>query len=132
LIAEDNVINQKLISRILNKLGYEPGIASNGLEVITCITQQHYDVILMDIQMPEMDGLEATVAVRNSAIRQPIIIAMTANAMQEDKNECLRVGMNDYLSKPIHLESLMAALASASAESRMTSNSNSLYPTLQS
>lgn len=132
LIAEDNVINQKLISRIINKLGYEPGIASNGLEVISCITQQHYDVILMDIQMPEMDGLEATVAVRNSAIRQPIIIAMTANAMQEDKNECLRVGMNDYLSKPIHLESLMAALASASAESRITSNSNSLYPTLQS
>lgn len=118
LIAEDNVINQKLISTILNKLGYSPTIAANGLEVLACLSAASFDVILMDIQMPEMDGLEATTAVRNTPMRQPIIIAMTANAMQEDKDECLRIGMNDYLSKPIHLESLMAALANASAISQ--------------
>lgn len=118
LVAEDNIINQKLIIRILNKLGYDPTIAANGLEVISFIKYDTFDVILMDIQMPEMDGLEATTAVRNSDVRQPVIIAMTANAMQEDKEECLRIGMNDYLSKPIHIESLMAGLARASLVSQ--------------
>lgn len=113
LVAEDNIINQKLIIRILNKLGYDPTIAANGLEVLSFIKYDTFDVILMDIQMPEMDGLEATQAVRNSDIKQPVIIAMTANAMQEDKDECLRIGMNDYLSKPIHLESLLAGLKKA-------------------
>jgi signal transduction histidine kinase/CheY-like chemotaxis protein len=113
LVAEDNMINQKLIMRILTKLGYQPLLAVNGLEVLSQLSVHDIDVILMDIQMPEMDGLEATQAIRNSRMRQPVIIAMTANAMQEDKDECLRLGMNDYLSKPIHIESLLAGLSKA-------------------
>lgn len=115
LVAEDNLINQKLILRILHKLGYEPMVAVNGLEVLSLVMRYTFDVILMDIQMPEMDGLEATQAVRNCTISQPVIIAMTANAMQEDKEECLRIGMNDYLSKPIHIESLLTSLTRAAA-----------------
>ena len=113
LVAEDNMINQKLIMRILTKLGYEPVLAVNGLEVLTLLSSHDIDVILMDVQMPEMDGLEATQAIRNSSMKQPVIIAMTANAMQEDKDECLRLGMNDYLSKPIHIESLLTGLSKA-------------------
>ena len=111
LVAEDNLINQKLIIRVLNKLGYEATLAENGLEVLALIELQHYDVILMDIQMPMMDGLEATQAIRNSNTKQPFIIAMTANAMPEDREDCLKAGMNDYLSKPINLELFMKALA---------------------
>lgn len=113
LVAEDNMINQKLIMRILTKLGYRPVLAVNGLEVLSQLSVYDIDVILMDIQMPEMDGLEATQAIRKSRMKQPVIIAMTANAMQEDKDECLRLGMNDYLSKPIHIDSLLAALSKA-------------------
>lgn len=111
LVAEDNIINQKLILRILSKLGYQAVMAQNGLEVIALTELQTFDVILMDIQMPMMDGLEATQVIRSSKIEQPFIIAMTANAMPEDKEDCLRAGMNDYLSKPIHLESFLAALS---------------------
>jgi signal transduction histidine kinase/CheY-like chemotaxis protein len=114
MIAEDNPINQKLIIRILNKLGYNPMVAGNGLEVLALLELHHFDLILMDIQMPEMHGLEATQIIRATKIRQPMIIAMTANAMQEDKEDCLRVGMDDYLSKPVQLDKLMAALATAS------------------
>ena len=110
LIAEDNSINQKLIVRILNKLGYNPAVAQNGVEVITMLEVNHYDVILMDVQMPEMDGHEATQLIRSSPVQQPVIIAMTANAMQEDKDECLRVGMDDYLSKPLNIEALLSIL----------------------
>ncbi len=117
LVAEDNIINQKLIIRILHKLGYEPILAVNGLEVISLIQLHTIDVILMDIQMPEMDGLEATLAIRNTNMKQPYIVAMTANAMQEDKDECLRIGMNDYLSKPIHIESLLETLSEAATQS---------------
>lgn len=113
LVAEDNMINQKLILKILTKLGYQPKLAVNGLEALLLCKIHNFEVILMDIQMPEMNGLEATEAIRNIDFKQPIIIAMTANAMQEDKEECLRIGMNDYLSKPIHLESLLIALANA-------------------
>lgn len=113
LVAEDNLINQKLILKILSKLGYQPMLAVNGSEAFTLSQVTHFDLILMDIQMPEMNGLEATEAIRNADIKQPVIIAMTANAMQEDKEECLRVGMNDYLSKPIQLESLLSALSKA-------------------
>lgn len=111
LVAEDNMINQKLITKILTKLGYRPMLAINGLEVLSLLERHHFDLILMDIQMPEMNGLEATIAIRKNNNQQPVIIAMTANAMQEDKDECLRIGMNDYLSKPIHLESLLQSLA---------------------
>ncbi|MDB5119278.1 MAG: response regulator [Sphingobacteriales bacterium] len=113
LIAEDNLINQKLAMRVLNKLGYDPKIANNGLEAVQMQNEFNYDVILMDMLMPEMDGLEASRAIRSAQITQPQIIAMTANAMHEDRAECLNAGMNDYISKPIKLEILMDILGKA-------------------
>ena len=113
LVAEDNVINQKLILRILNKLGYDPHLVQNGLEAISMIELTTYDLILMDIQMPEMDGLEATEKIRQSKVKQPVIVAMTANVMQEDREQCLRAGMNDYLSKPLNVDFLLQVLANA-------------------
>ena len=111
LIAEDNQINQKLIIRILNKLGYSPMLAQNGLEVLALLELHHFDLILMDIQMPEMDGLEATRSIRSTNLQQPAIVAMTANAMTEDRELCLMAGMDDYLAKPINIESLLKLLS---------------------
>ncbi|TCD00523.1 response regulator [Pedobacter psychroterrae] len=111
LVAEDNYINQKLIIRILTKLGYEPMLAQNGLEVIMLMQVHTFDLILMDVQMPEMDGLEATRLIRSTHSVQPMIIAMTANAMLEDKEMCLAAGMDHYLSKPISIDLLLAALS---------------------
>lgn len=110
LVAEDYIMNQKLALRILSKLGYEADLAENGLEVLEAIKQKEYDIILMDVQMPEMDGLKATECIREQLINQPVIIAMTANALQESRDECLRAGMDDYISKPINLELLLAML----------------------
>jgi CheY-like chemotaxis protein len=114
-VAEDNNINQRLIERILAKLGYGCDIAENGVKVIEMMKAKKYDTILMDIQMPEMDGLETTVFIRKNASVQPYIIAMTANAMSEDKEICLRSGMDDYLAKPMRLEELMSVLKKAAA-----------------
>jgi signal transduction histidine kinase/CheY-like chemotaxis protein/ligand-binding sensor domain-containing protein len=113
LVAEDNLVNQKLIVRILNKLGYEPEVVENGFEVLEKIKLKTFDVILMDIQMPEMDGLEATSAVRGLPVKQPFIIAMTANAMSDDKEICLNAGMDDYLAKPMKLQELIDVLKRA-------------------
>ncbi len=114
LIAEDNLMNQKLIIKILNRLGYDPALANNGLEVFDFMEKKPYDIILMDIQMPEMDGLEATQNIRkNYTLEQPYIIAMTANALPEDRTECFNAGMNNYISKPIKLEILIAMLQEA-------------------
>lgn len=113
LVADDNNVNQKLIDRALNKLGYRADIVQNGLEVLDKLAAQVYDVILMDIQMPEMDGLEATARIREQGGAQPYIIAMTANAMAEDKEICLQAGMNNYLSKPMKLTELVAVLEQA-------------------
>jgi signal transduction histidine kinase/CheY-like chemotaxis protein/ligand-binding sensor domain-containing protein len=113
LIAEDNAINQKLIQRILNKLGYEPDLAQNGIEVLEMMEEKFYDVILMDIQMPEIDGLEATAAIRAREGGQPFIIAMTANAMSEDKEICLNAGMDEYIAKPMKLQELVDMLKKA-------------------
>ena len=110
LIAEDNPINQKLIFHILNKLGYEPELAENGIEVLKAVTEKEFDVILMDVQMPEMDGLEATRKIRGLSIIQPIVIALTANALPSDQDECRQAGMDDYLSKPVKLEELVGML----------------------
>ncbi|HEX8060585.1 MAG TPA: response regulator, partial [Cyclobacteriaceae bacterium] len=110
LIAEDNLINQKLTERVLSKLGYESKIVSNGKEVLEEVDRNKYDLIFMDIQMPEMDGLETTRTIRSSGGNQPVIVAITANAMQGDREKCLEAGMNDYLSKPIKLELLVATL----------------------
>lgn len=110
LIAEDNKINQKLAMRVLGKLGYDPDIAQNGKEVLEEVSHTNYDLILMDVQMPEMDGLEATRMMRLCLTVQPIIVAMTANTMQGDREECLQAGMDDYISKPINLEELVIVL----------------------
>ena len=110
LLAEDNLINQKLATRILNKLGYSPDLANNGKEAIDMLNEKGYDLILMDILMPEMDGLEATRTIRSSSLHQPQIVAMTANAMPEDREACLNAGMDDYITKPIKFEILMDVL----------------------
>jgi len=110
LIAEDNVVNIKLAQRVLAKLGYSSDFVTNGNEVLKAIQTQDYDIILMDVQMPEMDGLEATRMIRGQGGRQPGIIAMTANAMQGDREICLEAGMNDYITKPLKLEELITLL----------------------
>jgi CheY-like chemotaxis protein len=110
LIAEDNRVNQKLAVRVLGKLGYDPDIVENGKEVLEEVSKVNYDLILMDVQMPEMDGLEATRMIRLCLETQPIIVAMTANAMQGDREECLGSGMDDYISKPVNIEELVIIL----------------------
>jgi CheY-like chemotaxis protein len=112
LLAEDNAVNQKLALRLLSQMGYRADVAANGLEAIQAVERQPYQVILMDVQMPEMDGLEATRRIRASgeSITQPAIIAMTANAMQGDREACLAAGMDDYIAKPIRVEELVSAL----------------------
>jgi CheY-like chemotaxis protein len=110
LLAEDLLVNQKLALRLLDQMGYRADVASNGLEAIESIERQPYDVILMDVQMPEMDGLEATRQIRKREGKQPYIIAMTANAMQGDRERCLQAGMNFYISKPIRVPELVTAL----------------------
>jgi CheY-like chemotaxis protein len=119
LLAEDNAVNQKLASRLLEQMGYRADVASNGLEAVESVERQIYDVILMDVQMPEMDGLDATRAIRKlHAITQPRIVAMTANAMQGDREMCLAAGMDDYISKPIRVNELVDALRKAKKEER--------------
>jgi len=113
LVAEDNPVNQKLIERILVKLGYNAVITNNGLEALNKVSEQHYDVVLMDIQMPEMDGFEATKNIRKLNIQQPYIVAMTANALAEDRDICLSNGMDNYISKPMKLDTLVALLKEA-------------------
>ncbi|HEX6554914.1 MAG TPA: response regulator [Ktedonobacteraceae bacterium] len=112
LVAEDNTVNQKLTLRQLERMGYRADVAANGLEVLQAFQRQRYDVILMDVQMPEMDGLEASRAIHEGwpAEQHPRIVAMTANAMQGDREECLAAGMDDYLTKPIQIKALQEAL----------------------
>jgi PAS domain S-box-containing protein len=113
LLAEDNVVNQKVALRLLSQMGYQADVAANGLEVIEAIARQPYDVVLMDVQMPELDGLEATrrICARWPRNQRPRIVAMTASAMQGDREMCIEAGMDDYLSKPIRVEELAAALS---------------------
>lgn len=110
LIAEDNLINQKLAMRVLTKMGYAPDVAPNGLAALDSLTRKNYGLIFMDVQMPEMDGLEATKRIRLDNIHQPVIVAMTANAMPEDRGACLAAGMDDYLSKPIKVDEILSAI----------------------
>jgi signal transduction histidine kinase/DNA-binding response OmpR family regulator len=107
LVAEDNIINQKMIRNVLHLMGYSADIVANGLEVIEAIKRKHYELIFMDIQMPEMDGYETTrIIVKHLKTDRPIIIAMTANAMKSDKIKCLATGMDDYITKPLKVEDL--------------------------
>ncbi|MEP6759331.1 MAG: response regulator, partial [Actinomycetota bacterium] len=112
LLAEDNVVNQKLAIRLLEKLGYRADIAGNGIETLEALERQRYDLLLSDVQMPEMDGLEATrrIIERWPVGERPWIVAMTAEAMSGDRERCLEAGMNDYLTKPIRVEELVAAI----------------------
>ena len=118
LLAEDNVVNQKLAMRLLSQMGYRADLAANGIEAIEAIERQTYDVVLMDVQMPEMDGLEASrrITSRWEACKRPKIIAMTANAMQGDREACLAAGMDDYVTKPIRVDALVQALLVAHSE----------------
>ena len=117
LLAEDNVVNQKLALRLLQQMGYRADLASNGIEAVECCERQPYDVVLMDVQMPEMDGLEATrrIAERWPDGKRPRIVAMTANAMTGDREECIAAGMDDYVTKPIRVDALVEALLAAQA-----------------
>lgn len=112
LLAEDNLVNQKVALHLLQLIGYCADLANNGKEVIKALRHQFYDVVLMDIQMPEMDGLTATryICQEWSVPNRPWIIAMTANAMQGDREMCINAGMNDYISKPVRLDELVRAL----------------------
>jgi CheY-like chemotaxis protein len=112
LLAEDHVVNQKLALLMLERLGYRADVVANGLEVLEALERQHYDIVLMDMQMPEMDGLSATRQIRKRwpARPRPRIIAMTANVLPEDQEACFAAGMDDYLSKPIRVEELVGAL----------------------
>jgi CheY-like chemotaxis protein/nitrogen-specific signal transduction histidine kinase len=110
LVAEDNPVNQKWATKILGKLGYQPDIADNGHIVLDMVGKTAYDLILMDVQMPEMDGLEATKMIRVCLNKQPTIIAMTANVMHGDRMACMQAGMDDYISKPVQLAELVNML----------------------
>jgi CheY-like chemotaxis protein len=116
LLVEDNAVNQKLALRLLARMGYRTDVAGNGLEAIDALQRQPYDVVLMDVQMPELDGLAATRRIRQlsseelGANGQPRIIAMTASAMEEDREQCLIAGMDDFISKPVRVEELVRAL----------------------
>ena len=116
LLAEDNVVNQKVAINILKNLGYRADIAANGLEVLAALYRQSYDVVLMDVQMPEMDGITATrqICAEWEKEKRPCIIAMTANAMEGDRERCLGAGMDDYISKPVRREALSTALSKCS------------------
>jgi CheY-like chemotaxis protein len=115
LLAEDNVVNQKLALRLLQQMGYRADLASNGIEAVESVKRQAYDVILMDVQMPEMDGLEASRLITANGGARPRIVAMTANAMQGDREMCMEAGMDDYITKPIRVEALVGALYNVAA-----------------
>jgi CheY-like chemotaxis protein len=116
LLAEDNPVNQKVALHMLARLGFRADVASNGLKVLEAVRKQRYDIVLMDVQMPEMDGLEAArriVADMPDREQRPWLIALTANAMQGDRERCLEAGLDDYLSKPIKVAALEDALGRA-------------------
>jgi len=119
LLAEDNPINQLLASKMLNTIGYEPVVAENGLDAIEKMKSEVFDLVLMDVQMPEMDGLQATRYIRSSMTVQPVIIAMTANATRSDQDECMDAGMDDYLSKPVRVDTLKSMIQKWALQARM-------------
>ena len=113
LLAEDNPVNQLVATRILEKQGYALEVASNGHEAIEILARQPFDLVLMDVQMPEMDGIETTKAIREKEARSDEhipIVAMTAHAMKGDKERCLDAGMDDYVAKPIKAEDLLEVI----------------------
>ncbi len=119
LIAEDNVINQKVARAILGRFGYTADVACNGLEAVEAVRRSDYDVVLMDMQMPEMDGLEATqrICAQHAAEDRPLIIGLTANATESDRASCLDAGMDDFLAKPVTVAALERMLATCAPRS---------------
>ena len=112
LIAEDNKVNQTVATKMLKKLGIEATVVSNGRLAVEQVSRSTFDIVLMDVQMPVMDGIEATSMIREQAdVQQPKIIALTANALVEDRERCLAAGMDDFITKPIRLEDLRTAIA---------------------
>ncbi|MDP2136689.1 MAG: response regulator, partial [Candidatus Didemnitutus sp.] len=112
LLVEDNAVNQKVALHLLNRLGYRADAVGNGLEAVSALKQRDYDLVFMDVQMPEMDGFAATREIRAKLpkSRQPKIVALTANAVQGDREHCLTAGMDDYVAKPVKLEGLRAVI----------------------
>ena len=110
LIAEDNLINQQVICLILKNMGYQPELVANGNEAVAAASNKDFDLIMMDMQMPEMDGLEASRIIRKTLETQPVIIALTANTMEGDEKECRDAGMDDYIGKPVNLDELVSML----------------------
>ncbi len=121
LLAEDNPVNQKVALRFLERMGYNADAVGNGLEAVNAFQNRNYDLVLMDLQMPEMDGLEASRRIRRTvpADRQPKIIALTANAMQGDREICLDAGMDDYISKPVKMHEIVAAIRRQFAKDKL-------------
>jgi PAS domain S-box-containing protein len=111
LLAEDNAVNRKVALHMLKRLGYRADVATNGAEAVAALRQHSYDIVLMDVHMPVMDGLEATRQIRREGFEQPWVIAITANAMPGDRASCLRAGMNDYLTKPLKIDELASTLS---------------------
>ncbi len=113
LLAEDNPVNQKVLLRYLDLMGYRADAVGNGLEAVHALRERNYHLVFMDVQMPEMDGLDATRQIRSiiSSERQPLIVALTANAMQGDRERCIDAGMNDYLSKPVKIDEIQAVIS---------------------
>ena len=127
LLAEDHAINQRLALQMLKKMGYRADVVANGLEALDAVLRQPYDVVLMDVHMPEMDGLEATrrICQQMQGTPRPLIIAMTANAMQGDREECLEAGMDDYISKPIQVKDLQEALERSGVRAALATQQSS-------
>ncbi|MEO0325866.1 MAG: response regulator, partial [Myxococcota bacterium] len=119
LLVEDNAVNQKVATKLLERLGIHPDVAGNGAEAVEHVAERSYDLVLMDMQMPVMDGVTATERIRaNASLRQPIILALTANAMKEDEARCLAAGMDGFLAKPVRLQALREAIESVTARLR--------------
>jgi CheY-like chemotaxis protein len=120
-VAEDNIVNQRLVTRLLEKRGHQVTLAATGQQAVDRWSEQPFDAVLMDVQMPDMDGLQATGVIRErekGTGRHTPIIALTAHAMKGDRERCLGAGMDNYITKPINSAELMAVLQSAVAASR--------------
>jgi CheY-like chemotaxis protein len=128
LAAEDNPVNQKLLLRVLKEIGYQADVVPNGVEVINAVKKKPYDIIFMDVHMPEMDGLEATRLIMSIVPREkrPVIIAVTADALEGDREKCMQAGMDDYITKPIRIADIEGVLQ------RWSTKAASLQPQRQS